>query len=178
MTPHQKRIVRASERARERVRRFTNDSPRPVSRQRTVTREDRVLLVSCVKQKLSAPTIARYLYQSRWFRKARRFAESTAAPWFILSARHGLTDPDTWLEPYEQSLHDATPAERSRWATKIAGELRARFDPDHTAIEIYAGAVYRRELVPLLRYYGFTVTTPLQGLGIGEQMATLEGETP
>ena len=61
-----------------------------------------VLLVSCSKSKLDHPAAAKELYTSPLFRHARHYAEGLGAPWFILSAEHGLVAPDEWLAPYER----------------------------------------------------------------------------
>ena len=43
------------------------------------------------KRESRAP--AAELYTSTWFKLARRYVEQTGSPWFILSAKYGLTDP-------------------------------------------------------------------------------------
>jgi hypothetical protein len=55
--------------------------------------EGAVVLVSCVKSKLSRSAPARTLYTSAWFRKVRDIVEKSGARWFVLSARHGLVAP-------------------------------------------------------------------------------------
>lgn len=47
-------------------------------------------LVACVKAKATSPSQAANLYRSPWFRKARAYVEAQGAPWYILSALHGL----------------------------------------------------------------------------------------
>lgn len=71
-----------------------------------------LVLVSCVKNKLSNPAAARDLYTSDWFRKVRTLIEAQGASWFILSALHGLVHPDTVIEPYELTLNTMRVAER------------------------------------------------------------------
>ena len=53
-----------------------------------------VYLVSCVGGKFPKPTIAKDLYTSAWFKKARHFVESKSCPWFVLSAEFGLMSPE------------------------------------------------------------------------------------
>ena len=55
----------------------------------------RVALVSCVKSRRPEPAPARDLYTSPLFRAMRRYAESHADAWYILSAKHGLVDRRT-----------------------------------------------------------------------------------
>jgi hypothetical protein len=45
------------------------------------------------------------LVQSDLFCKARRFAEASGCPWFILSAEHGLVAPGQVIAPYERTLN-------------------------------------------------------------------------
>src|SRR3546814_861850 len=54
-----------------------------------------VFLVACVAAKLDRPAPARDLYASPWFQKARAYVERQGGAWFILSAKHGLTAPET-----------------------------------------------------------------------------------
>lgn len=64
-----------------------------------------VFLVSCVAEKRPAPSVARDLYRSPWFLKARGLAEREGAAWFILSAEHGLVEPDDVVAPYDRTLN-------------------------------------------------------------------------
>lgn len=75
-----------------------------------------IYLVACVAAKRASPTAAKDLYISVWFQKARRFVERTGAPWFILSARHGLVSPDRVIVPYDQTLNTMTVEKRRQWA--------------------------------------------------------------
>ena len=54
----------------------------------------KVLLLGCVKQKQQGVYPARDLYRSPLWRARRSYAEGTGAPWFILSALHGLLEPE------------------------------------------------------------------------------------
>lgn len=62
-------------------------------------------LVSCVSRKSCDRSHAKDLYQSEWFKKARKFVECSDASWYILSAKHGLLHPDELVTPYEQTLN-------------------------------------------------------------------------
>lgn len=64
------------------------------------------ILVGCVATKVSHPAPARELYASELLRGRQRCAERSGKPWVILSARHGVVDPDTVLAPYEQRAAD------------------------------------------------------------------------
>lgn len=69
-----------------------------------------IVVIPCGAQKLATAAPAGDLYVSQHFqltyRAARRLAEDQGARVFILSARHGLTDPATVLDPYDVKMGD------------------------------------------------------------------------
>lgn len=132
----------------------------------------RIVLVSCVGAKRPAPSRARDLYTSVWFRKARICAESLGSRWFILSAEYGLIAPEAVLEPYERTLNRMLRAERVRWADGVLHSLLPLLGLGDEVMFL-AGARYREFLVPALQQQGIPVSVPMQGLGIGRQLAYL-----
>jgi len=130
-------------------------------------------LVSCVGQKHHEPCLAKDLYQSDWFLKARDYVEMQGYDWHIISAKHGLTDRDAVIEPYEQTLNDASANERREWSDRVFTQIMERL-PNGGLVRILAGDRYREYLVPLLKNAGYTVEIPLQGLGIGQQLQWLK----
>jgi hypothetical protein len=136
------------------------------------------VLVACAQTKLPTPAPAADLYCSDWFRKARRHAEAIGDVWFILSALHGLVHPTTVLAPYQRTLNTATDLERRIWAARVRRQLLAVLDPpDHDHLTILAGQHYREHLMPALEGLGYQVATPLEHLGIGQQLAWLARHT-
>jgi len=131
-----------------------------------------ICLVSCVRGKLAGPVPAKELYTSPLFRKARRFAETKFDRWFILSAKHGLLEPDEVTEPYEKTLSQMSVADRQDWAQSVFRNILTRTRPDD-CITLVAGNRYREYFVPLLRNKGYSVRVPLEGLGIGVQLSRL-----
>lgn len=131
-----------------------------------------IALVACAKRKLARPAAARELYASPLFSLVRDHVEQSYRRWQIVSAGHGLVDPTDVLEPYDLSLTELTAAEQAAWGRRGASQLiathgaAARFD-------VYAGARYRRHLVPHLRRAGAAVVVPLARLRIGQQLAWL-----
>lgn len=130
-----------------------------------------ITLVSCVAGKLDRPAPARELYTSDWFAKARAYAEAQGAPWFILSAEHGLVHPGRELAPYDTTLLAMNEWKRAAWALRVARQLR-ELVPTGAELEILAGKAYRCELVPLI-HEDYRVSIPLAGLGIGSQKSRL-----
>lgn len=131
-----------------------------------------LVLVSCVASKRPHRAKAKDLYVSPLFRGMRAVAERGAA-WRILSAEHGLLDPEREIEPYERTLRHMGRAERRAWADRVLAELLplARgFD----RVIVLAGNDYRGHLVPALERAGLRVEVPLEGLGLGEQLSQLQ----
>src|SRR4051794_5113257 len=63
---------------------------------------DSITLVACCGPKLGSPARAADLYVSQLFKKVRTYVERRGR-WFILSARHGLVDPNTVIARFELS---------------------------------------------------------------------------
>lgn len=130
-------------------------------------------LVSCCKTKTAEAVAAKDLYISDLFVKTRSYAEREYSEWAILSALHGLIQPDTITAPYEYTLIGKSSADKKRWADAVFSAIQAKHETD-TRISIFAGRDYRKFLQPLLENAGYTVDVPLAGLGIGEQKAQLK----
>lgn len=133
----------------------------------------RVGLVGCVKSKLLQPARAKDLYTSALFRGRRSYVEESCDRWFILSAAHGVVDPEAVLEPYDRTLKHAPIAERRRWAAKVLGMLETQLgDFGPLVFEIHAGAEYRDHgLTAGLIAQGAQVEVPAAGLPIGRQLS-------
>jgi len=126
-------------------------------------------LVSCGRAKADRPLPARELYASPLFRAARAYAERRYGPdhWHILSALHGLVDPDQVLAPYDLSLRRLSARDREAWGDRLAVELTDRF-PAGTVLWFHAGVLYRDAIAPVVAHQ---VRCPLAGLRIGQQLA-------
>ncbi|WP_368276502.1 DUF6884 domain-containing protein [Halocatena pleomorpha] len=77
-------------------------------------------LVSCVKTKQDSPAIPRDLYASSSYQKMRLYAEKEHDEWWILSAKHGLLDPNG--PPIDRTMRRGQELQKSvtgqRWCTK------------------------------------------------------------
>ncbi len=133
----------------------------------------RVALVSCVKKKRDSAAPACDLYLSQLFRGLRRYAETHADAWYILSAEHGVLPPDQVVEPYERTLNTMPKCERLAWAERVGQQLLELLPSDAEVI-LLAGLRYREEIEPFLRERGFSVSVPLEGLKIGQQLQRLK----
>lgn len=136
-----------------------------------------VYLVSCVKQKRARKYAARDLYVSALFCKARRYAEASGCPWYILSAEYGLVSPDQVVAPYERTLNTMAVADRRAWAERVAVQL-ATAVPDLARVVFLAGERYREFLTPHLIRRGVAVLVPMKGLRFGKQLSWLGQHSP
>lgn len=140
-----------------------------------------VVLVQCTATKRDEPSPARELYDpSPYFRRQRRYAEVAGDDWYILSAKYGLLEPDTEIEPYDISIADVD--DRGTWGRKIGSEIFDRYSSrsgltrtaDAVRFEVLAGKGYAAHFVPYLQDKGFTVCEPLEHLRIGERFNELD----
>lgn len=137
----------------------------------------RIGLVGCVKDKASVALPAEHLYRSTLFVGRRRYVERTCDRWFVLSARHGLIEPATIVEPYDETLKTKGRAERRHWSESVLEQLdTALGDLVGITFEIHAGAEYRDHgLASGLIARGAALEVPAAGMRIGEQLAFYAG---
>jgi len=125
----------------------------------------KLFLIACSESKLSHAAPAVDLYQGQAFKLAVKAALKADADILILSAEHGVVQPDQTLEPYDCSLKRRSTSWRAEWAKNTAKQLSKYKDRPTTILagKFYAGAAT-----------GFAnKSTPLAGLGIGQQLAVL-----
>ena len=137
-------------------------------------RQPQLVLVGCVKTKRGARSAAKDLYSSPLWRYRRAYAECVGVPWYILSALHGLLDPDRRIDAYELALTDLRAEARRAWSARVLAELKRRVPSlRDKLIEIHAGASYvNHGLEDGLRDAGAVVQRPLARVaGIGRQQA-------
>lgn len=131
-------------------------------------------LVSCTKSKREESTAPRDLYDpSAYFRKARSYAETHHGDWYILSAKHGLLDPDgPAIDPYDETLTQAPVGQRREWAAQVLSQLdETGLLTSQTTFVIHAGKAYYEELLPLLMEHPVDIEIPTEGLMFGGTLA-------
>lgn len=133
-----------------------------------------LVLVGCVKTKHSVPRVAKHLYKSPLWRCRRAYAESLGCPWYILSAEHGLLDPEKRIDTYDLALKDLRAKCRREWSSRVLDALKCRVPSlRDKVIEIHAGAAYvQYGLEEGLGAAGAVVHRPLARVsGVGRQQA-------
>ena len=116
------------------------------------------IVIGCGSLKGTEPMPAKDLYQGNVFTIARAAAERDGRPWLIISARYGLLDPDTVIEPYDQRVR--TKADARRLATLIAMQANRPL-----AVEAWCAGLY----ADAMRQAGILVSEPLANLRIGHR---------
>lgn len=129
-------------------------------------------LVGCTKSKLPHAAAAKDLYMpSTLFSGRRAFVEQSCDRWFVLSAKHGLVDPDDVLEPYDQTLKGASRSVKRQWTQSVVAQIEQTIGVNGNEFEIHAGNDYWGfGLIGGLESGGAIVTLPTKGMGIGVQL--------
>ncbi len=78
-----------------------------------------VLLIDRVKIKRDRPAPARELFTSPLFARRLAYAEAVGRPWFVLSAKHALVEPDELLTPYDVYLAEQSRDYRTAWGAWV-----------------------------------------------------------
>ena len=130
----------------------------------------KIVLISCVSKKLTHSACAQYLYVSPLFRLNLQYARKLQPDAiYILSAKHGLLDLDTEVEPYDLTLNDMATRQVQAWAEQVLEQIKQRADLSRDHFVFLAGQKYRKFLEPRLGSY----EVPMQGLTIGRQLQFL-----
>lgn len=130
----------------------------------------KIVLISCVSQKKPYKSKAKDLYISSLFKKnlayARRLNPDAI---YILSAKYGLLNLETEIDPYNLTLNTMPAMEIRIWAERVLQQLRQVADLHDDHFIFLAGMKYRKYLLPHLTSYEI----PLEGLTIGKQLQAL-----
>jgi hypothetical protein len=129
-----------------------------------------IVLISCVSKKLTFKSKASDLYISPLFRKNLKYAESLKPDYiFILSAKYGIVELDSEIQPYDKTLNKMNVSEKKEWAKLVLSQLSNYVDLSRDEFTILAGNNYRKYLTPQIKKYN----VPMEGLAIGKQLQWL-----
>lgn len=113
----------------------------------------KIVLVSCVAKKADiaegALLPAKELYVSPLFQKAFSYAESLNPDHiFILSAKHGLLEPDEQICRYNESLYSKKAKDRIKWGDNVLQSLKNKgIDLQNDEFTFLAGKIYCKPLI-------------------------------
>ena len=120
-----------------------------------------LVIVTCVKEKLNGSFKAEDLYISDLFKKMRHFVEINDYDWRIISAKHGLIDPEDIIESYEDESLDQFKLLQGKQTTNLKTKkdalrqiIREQLEPilkDYNRIILMCGKNYRDVILPLLK---------------------------
>jgi len=131
----------------------------------------KIVLISCVSQKLPHKAKAKDLYVSTLFQLNLKYANRLSPDnIFVLSAKHALLELEQEIEPYEQTLNNVRIAEVKEWANNVLHQLKTVASLEEVEFIFLAGDKYRRYLLPHIKH----ALVPLKGLRIGEQLQRLK----
>jgi hypothetical protein len=99
--------------------------------------------------------------------------ERTCDRWFVLSAKHGLVEPDRVLAPYDEALTDRPRAARRAWSSQAVQALEDILGGlSGVVVELHAGSAYLDNgLAAGLSDRGAVLEHPVKGLSFGRQLA-------
>ncbi|WP_423709330.1 DUF6884 domain-containing protein [Undibacterium sp. WLX3042] len=133
--------------------------------------KNKIILISCVSQKLEQSEKVQNLYISTLFRYNLKYARSLKPNGiYVLSAKHGLLNLDQEIEPYEQTLNTMRFSEIKEWARLVLQQLSEIASLDEDEFIFLAGNKYRKYLLPHIKHSHI----PLEGLSIGKQLQKLK----
>lgn len=128
-------------------------------------------LIACSKRKQTYSCSAREMYsKSPLFRKAFAYCQKYYDRVYILSAKYGLLNPETVIDPYDLDLSQIAIKERKEWAKNVATRLK-KILKRNDRIYFHVGIKYREFLLPEFEDRSFV---PLAGLSIGKQLQFYE----
>ena len=129
----------------------------------SLTRTGRIVLIGSSGATAAAPDAAGRLFGSVGFARAREHAVHSRLPWFVLSAKHGLLEPEDVVAPYDLELGDASTVYRSAWGEWVAAQLGERVQLAGATVEVHGGVDFAQPLRQPLARRGAALELPLPG---------------
>ena len=81
----------------------------------------------------------------------------------MLSAKHGLLEPDDVVAPYDLELGDSSTVYRSAWGEWVAAQLGERVQLAGATVEVHGGVDFAQPLRQPLARRGAALELPLPG---------------
>jgi hypothetical protein len=81
----------------------------------------------------------------------------------VLSAKHGLLDPDDVISPYDVQIDDQPAAYRSAWGEWVVAQLADRVQLEGVTVEVHGGVDFAQPLRQPLARRGAALDIPLPG---------------
>lgn len=104
-----------------------------------------ICFISCGRAKRHFSCRARNMYIGSIFLKSQLYAEERFDEWYILSAKHGLLNPNDKIDPYDEKL---TTKNNKEWSEMVVRQIDERFKNDN--LNFLCGELYIKKLFPLI----------------------------
>jgi hypothetical protein len=124
----------------------------------------RVVLVGSSGAVATGAQPAARLFRSSGFARARAYAESSGHPWFVVSAKHGLLDPDDVVGPFDVLFGDRSLTYRTAWGEWVVAQLADRVRLTGVTVEVHGGVDFAQPLRSPLTRRGAGLEIPLPGM--------------
>jgi hypothetical protein len=123
-----------------------------------------IIVIGCGRHKKKSPTLAKDLYTSERFKRSKAIATNIEANFFVLSAKHGLLEPNQIVEPYDVEISTLDEQKKILWAESVLKSI-ATFR-NGAAVTILAEKDY---VLPLIACnseadYNIRIITPFKEL--------------
>jgi hypothetical protein len=122
-----------------------------------------VVLIGSAGGTASAPLPAARLFESAGFARARDHAAASGHPWFVVTAKHGLLDPDDVVAPFDLQLGDQSIGYRTAWGEWVVAQLGDRLRLEGVTLEVHGGVDFAQPLRGPMARRGGSVDLQLPG---------------
>lgn len=128
----------------------------------------KIALIGCTSKKQDYPCKAIEMYtKSNYFNLKLDYCKKINVDnIFILSAKYGLLEPETIIEPYDLHLGKTSKDYRIKWSQNVLNDLKEKTNLENDEFIILAGNDYMKYLIEHIP----NNYNPVKGLGIGKQL--------
>jgi hypothetical protein len=123
----------------------------------------RIVLIGSSGTTAADPLPAADLFQSPGFVRAREHAAASGHPWFVVTAKHGLLDPDDVVAPFDIQLGDRSIGYRTAWGEWVVAQLGDRLLLEGVTVEVHGGVDFAQPLRQPLTRRGASLDLQLPG---------------
>jgi hypothetical protein len=132
----------------------------------------RVAFIACSKTKAVHSMPAGALYASPLYRKSLLAALDRSDRVYVLSAKHGVLDPQTITAPYDVTLKTMGRADRQEWG-RVTGATLDSVLKRRDTVTLFCGEEYVEPLRADFVRIGVTTEEPLSMLSLGQRLQRL-----
>jgi len=124
----------------------------------------KIVLISCVSKNLPYKEKVKNLYISPLFKNKLDYAQKFKPDKiYVLSAKYGLLNLETEIEPYDLTLNNMSLNEVKVWSERVIKQISTQADLNQDNFILLAGKKYRNYLIPHISFFQI----PLEGMTIG-----------